>query len=62
MDRLKEALGQEVGEWDSDTWEQEVRQFTRQLGQGSLRVWAEVKNQQAQDQARLLLRPKAPYP
>ena len=52
MERLKEALGQEVGEWDSDTWEQEVRQFTRQLGQGSLQVWAEVKNQQAQDQAR----------
>jgi hypothetical protein len=52
MERLKEALGQEVGEWDTDTWEQEVRQFTRQLGQGSLQVWAEVKAEQAQDQAR----------
>jgi hypothetical protein len=49
---LKGALGQEPGEWDSDAWEQEVSQFTRQLGQLSLQVWAEVKTEQAQAQAR----------
>ena len=36
---LNGALGQESGEWDSDDWEQEVRQFTSQLGQRSLQVW-----------------------
>lgn len=50
---LKEALGQEPGAWDSDAWEQEVRQFAHQLGQRSLQVWAEVKAKQAQDQARI---------
>jgi hypothetical protein len=38
MAKLEEGLAQETGEtqrreWDPDAWEQEVRQFTRQLGQ-----------------------------
>jgi len=53
---LQEALSQEVEEaqaeeWDPDAWEQEVRQFTRQLGQQMLQVWAEVRTEQAQAQA-----------
>lgn len=52
MVALKEALEQESGEWDADDWELEVRQFTRQMGQSSLQVWAEVKAKQAQEQAR----------
>ena len=56
--RLREALQQELGEepsgkWDPDAFEQEVRQFIRQLGQQLLQSWAEVKVQQAQEQARL---------
>ena len=55
--RLREALQQELGEepsekWDPDAFEQEVRQFTRQLGQQCLQTWAEVKREQAQAQAR----------
>lgn len=50
--KLQAALGQEAGEWDADTWEQGVRQFARQMGQRSLQVWAEVKAEQAQVQAR----------
>lgn len=54
--RLGQALRQELGEeasgqWDPDVFEQEVRQFTRQLGQRLLQSWAEVKAQQAQGQA-----------
>lgn len=52
MAALKKALESEPGEWDPDTWEQEVRQFTRQVGQSSLQVWAEAKAKQAQEQAR----------
>lgn len=52
MVALQKALEQEPGEWDSDDWEQEVRQFTRQMGQRSLQVWAEVKAKQAKEQAR----------
>ncbi len=51
MGELREALGEEVEEWDPDAWETEVRQFTQQLGQGLLQVWAEVKTEQAQAQA-----------
>ena len=54
---LREVLEQESGEeapgkWDPDVFEQEVRQFTRQLGQQLLHSWAEVKTEQAQPQAR----------
>ena len=53
---MREALGDELEEaeadqWDPDAWEQMVRQFTRQLGQQLLQVWAEVKTEQAQAQA-----------
>jgi hypothetical protein len=46
MAKLEESLAQETGEtqrreWDPDAWEQEVRQFTRQLGQQCLQTWAE---------------------
>jgi len=55
--KLREALREEQGEfssgaWDRDVFEQEVRQFTRQLGQVSLQVWAKVKTEQALAQAR----------
>ena len=51
--RLQEALQQELGEeasgkWDPDAFEQEVRQ----LGQQCLQTWAEIKREQAQEQAR----------
>jgi hypothetical protein len=54
--KFKEALSQESleaqpGEWDPDALEEEVRQFTRHLGQQLLQTWAEVKTQQAQAQA-----------
>jgi len=46
--KLKEAMSQEreearFEEWDPDAWEQEVRQFSRQLGQQRLQTWAEVR-------------------
>jgi hypothetical protein len=50
--KLKEALSQESEKWDSDAWEQEVRQFIRQLGQGLLRTWTEVKTIEAGFRAR----------
>ncbi len=55
MEEVREALdegGEETGaeEWNPDAWEAEVRQFTQQLGQGLLQVWAEVKTEQAQAQ------------
>lgn len=57
MAKLEEGLAQETGEtqweeWDPDVWEQEVRQFTRELGQQCLQTWAEMKTQQAQGEAR----------
>lgn len=57
MAKLQEGLAQETKEtarqeWDADAWEQEVRQFTRQLGQQCLQTWAETKAQQAQGEAR----------
>jgi hypothetical protein len=57
MAKLGEGLAQEKGEtrweeWDPDAWEQEVRQFTRQLGQQCLQTWAEMKVQQAHEEAR----------
>lgn len=57
---VREALdegGEETGaeEWNPDAWEAEVRQFTQQLGQGLLQVWAEVKTEQAQAQAPFVL-------
>ena len=57
MAKLEEGLAQETGEtqweeWAPDVWEQEVRQFTRELGQQCLQTWAEVKTQQAQGEAR----------
>ncbi len=53
-DKLKEALSQEANseEWDPNTMEQEVDQFTHQLGQECLQTWAEVKTGEARDQAR----------
>lgn len=51
--QVREALSQELQEWDPDAWEQAVRQFTQQLGQQCLQTWAEVKKEQAQAQARL---------
>ncbi len=55
--RLGQALQQELsegasGKWDADVFEEEVRQFTRQLDQQMLQNWAEVKAQQAEAQAR----------
>lgn len=55
--KLEEGLAQETGriqgrEWDPDAWEQEVRQFTRRLGQQCLQTWANTKTQQAQEEAR----------
>ena len=45
---MREALAQDVDEgeagyWDPDAWEEEVIQFTRQLGQRMVQTWAEVK-------------------
>ena len=53
---MREALGQEVDEgeagyWDPDAWEEEVIQFTRQLGRRMLQTWGEVKAEQAKAQA-----------
>jgi DNA-binding GntR family transcriptional regulator len=51
---MRETLdeeGEAVEDWDPDAWEEEVRQFTQQLGQQLLQVWAEVRTEQAQAQA-----------
>ena len=55
--KLRQALRHEGGEedpesWDPDAFEGEVRQFTRQLGQQFLQIWAEERVQQGQAQAR----------
>lgn len=53
ISEMREALGDEKGgvdEWDPDVFEEEVRQFTQQLGQQLLQVWAEVKTEQSQAQ------------
>ena len=41
---MREALEQETGDagagqWDPDAWEEEVRRFTRQLGQRLVQTW-----------------------
>lgn len=52
VSELREALGEELeAGWDPDAWEAEVRQFTQQLGQQLLQVWAEVRTEQAQAQS-----------
>lgn len=51
---VREALWEEGGEaedWDPDAYEEVVRQFTRELGQQMLQVWAEVRTEQVQAQA-----------
>ena len=53
---LRQALNQdseqaEMGQWDPDAFEHVVRQFTQELGQQMLQVWAEVRTEQAQAQA-----------
>jgi hypothetical protein len=50
--KLREALSQDQG-FDPDSFEQQVREFTRQLGQQMLQVWAEQKLEQAKAQAAL---------
>ena len=52
---LGESLAQEVdegeaGHWDPDAWEEEVIQFTRQMGRRMMQTWAEVKAEQAKAQ------------
>ncbi len=52
--RIREELDEEgSGSWDFDAFEDEVREFTRQLGQQSLKTWAEQKRAQAREQAAL---------
>ncbi len=52
--RIREELDGEVsGSWDCDVFEDEVRECTRQLGQQSLKTWAERKREQAKEQAGL---------
>lgn len=46
-----EEEGEEAEDWDPDAYEQVVRQFTRELGQQLLQVWAEVRTEQVQAQA-----------
>lgn len=48
---LEKALMCDVSSWDSDAFEQQVREFTRQLGLESIHVWAELKGVQAAEQA-----------
>jgi hypothetical protein len=60
---MREALGQEIEEaeaeqWDPDAWEQVVRQFTQQLGQQLLQIWAEVRTEQAEAQSHFVLAPE----
>ncbi len=55
--KLKEVLEQvasenSIGGWDPHAMEQEVRQFTRQLGRRCLESWSQVRSQQAEAQAR----------
>lgn len=55
---VREALwegGGETEDWDPDAYEQVVRQFTRELGQQMLQVWAEVRTEQVQAQAPFVL-------
>ena len=56
LGEMRDVLEQETGadgagQWDPDAWEEEVRRFTRQLGQGLLQIWGEVKSEQAKAQA-----------
>jgi hypothetical protein len=56
ISELREALSEEQEEaeakqWDPDAWEEVVREFTQQLGQQLLQIWAEVRTEQAQAQA-----------
>ena len=56
---MREALAQEADEgeagyWDPDAWEEEVIRFTRQLGQGMVQTWAEVRAEPAKAQAPLV--------
>ena len=53
---LGQALGEdseqaELGRWDPDAFEHVVGQFTPELGQQMLQVWAEVRIEQAPAQA-----------
>lgn len=48
--KLREALSQDKN-FDPDSFEQQVRKFTRQLGQQMLQVWAEEKLEQAHTEA-----------
>lgn len=53
IEEMEETLaeeGEDAEDWDPDAWEEEVRQFTQQLGQQLLQVWAEVRTEQAQAQ------------
>lgn len=50
-----EEEGKETEDWDPDTYEQEVREFTQELGQRLLQVWAEVRTEQVQAQAPFVL-------
>ena len=57
---MREALSQETAgdgdaQWDPDSWEQEVRRFTRRLGQELVQVWGEVKAEQSQAQSPFVL-------
>ena len=57
---LRETLAGEVAEgeagyWDPDAWEEEVIEFTRQLGQRMVQTSAEVKAEQAKVQAPFVL-------
>ena len=52
---MRETLAREVdeeeaGHWDPDIWEEEVIQFTRQMGWRMMQTWAEVKAEQAKAQ------------
>ena len=56
LEEMREVLEEETeddgtGQWDPDTWEEAVIQFTRQLGQGLAQTWGEVKAEQAKAQA-----------
>jgi len=48
---LNEDLSQELEfseEWDADAFEQEVREFTREIGKTLLQTWAKAKAKQAE--------------
>ena len=60
ISELREALDEEQEEaeaerWDPDAWEEEVRQFTQQLGQRLIQVWGEVRTEQPRAQAPFVL-------